>query len=246
MHKYLSKSEFKKVNSLKIKKYRYIEGLFITEGHKIINDLILSDFEPELLIVSDTVKNNLFKVNPNKIRWANEKDLKKLSALKNSTDYLAVFKIPHPDTNIPKSEWILAADFIQDPGNLGTLIRIADWFGIKNIVCSENTVDAYNPKVVQATMGSIAHVNIHYLSLEDWLKAAERKVYAGTLDGKDIRSISFKDPGILLIGNEGNGVSEELLPYITESVLIPKFGRAESLNASVAAGIMVSFAFLKH
>lgn len=242
----MSRSEFKKVNSLKIKKYRHIEGLFIAEGEKIINDLISSSFELDLLIVTDLCKNSFFNIDKDKIRSINDIQADKLTALKNPPGCLATFKIPTTNQQPLQTDWVLATDFIQDPGNLGTLIRIADWFGIPYVVCSEDTVDAYNPKVVQASMGSIARVKILYKNLEEWFSEEKRNVYAGTLDGEDIRQIDFNEAGVLLIGNEANGISERLHKHITHSVFIPKKGGAESLNASVAAGIMASFAFLKH
>ncbi len=205
-----------------------------------------SGFIPEFLVLHSEADISLFAVESEKIRIANSQDFSKISALKHPSGSLGVFKLPKNKSRIPNDRWILAADFIQDPGNLGTLIRIADWFGITHIVCSENTVDAYNPKVVQATMGSLARVRVEYRSLPEWIKDSGQKVYAGTLDGKDIRKVDFSEPGILLIGNEGSGISEELLPLVTESVFIPKFGQAESLNASVAAGIISAFVFLKH
>lgn len=242
----LSKSDIKRINALKIKKYRNIEGQFVAEGQKIILDLIQAGLSPEILVVTKIFESVFNDIAPHTLRIVSDEDLSKISSLKQAPGCLAVFKVPTPPKNIPINSWILATDNIQDPGNLGTLIRIADWFGIKNVLCSDDTVDAYNPKVIQATMGSIAHVHIHYYPLKEWLEqqVPQRKIYAGLLDGTDIRSVSFAEPGILLIGNEAKGISSELLPYISQAVHIPKLGDAESLNASVAAGIIASFALL--
>lgn len=241
----LTKSDIKKINALKIKKYRVIENQFIAEGQKIILDLIHAGLNLNLLVCTDVLKSTFDNINFQEIKIAKEEEMNKITSLKHSPGCLAIFDIPQLKENISAEEWVLATDNIQDPGNLGTLIRIADWFGIRNILCSEDTVDAYNTKVIQATMGSIARVHIHYCSLKDWFEQNPQKmVYAGLLNGEDIRTIQFKEPGVLLIGNEAKGISDELLPYITQAVFIPKLGNAESLNASVAAGIMVSFALL--
>ncbi|HUH73124.1 MAG TPA: RNA methyltransferase [Chitinophagales bacterium] len=241
----LSKSDIKRINALKIKKYRVIEKQFVAEGQKIILDLIQIGLIPELLVTTKLQESLFNHIDSNKLRIASEEDLQKISSLKQSPGCLAIFNTPEPTEEIPNESWILATDDIQDPGNLGTLIRIADWFGIRYIVCSIETVDAYNSKVVQATMGSIGRVQIHYVDLEDFFKKnPTRKIYAGVLDGRDIRDINFAEPGILLIGNESKGIDKSLMSYVSDPVLIPRLGEAESLNAGVAAGIMVSFALL--
>lgn len=241
----LTKSDIKKINALKIKKYRVIENQFIAEGQKIILDLIHAGLNLNLLVCTDVLKSTFDNINFHEIKIAKDEEMNKITSLKQSPGCLAIFDIPQLKENILPEEWVLATDNIQDPGNLGTLIRIADWFGIRNVLCSEDTVDAYNTKVIQATMGSIARVHIHYCSLKDWFEQHPQKmVYAGLLNGEDIRTVQFKESGVLLIGNEAKGISDELLPYISQAVFIPKLGNAESLNASVAAGIMVSFALL--
>lgn len=241
----LSKSDIKRINALKIKKYRVIEKQFVAEGQKIILDLIQIGLIPELLVTTKLQQSFFNNIDSNKLRIGSEEDLQKISSLKQAPGCLAIFKTPEPTEEIPVQSWILATDDIQDPGNLGTLIRIADWFGIQYIVCSSETVDAYNSKVVQATMGSIGRVQIHYVDLEEFFKKnPARKIYAGVLEGEDIRTINFSEPGILLIGNESKGIDKNLMPYVSDPVFIPKLGQAESLNAGVAAGIMVSFALL--
>jgi TrmH family RNA methyltransferase len=241
----LSKSDIKRINALKIKKYRVIEKQFVAEGQKIILDLIQIGLIPELLVTTKLQQSLFNHIDSKKLRISSDEDLQKISSLKQAPGCLAIFNIPEPTEEIPTQSWILATDDIQDPGNLGTLIRIADWFGIKYIVCSLETVDAYNSKVVQATMGSIGRVQIHYVDLEEFFRTnPERKIYAGVLEGQDIREINFTEPGILLIGNESKGIDQNLMPYVSDPVFIPKLGEAESLNAGVAAGIMVSFALL--
>jgi TrmH family RNA methyltransferase len=234
-----SKSEIKSLNALKIKKYRHSEGLFIAEGPKILHDFLLSGHIPEKVYYTEQY-NEAFKELPESVlQLVTEDELKRVSSLMQPQGCLAVFRIPQYN-EIHESGWIMALDNIQDPGNMGTLIRIADWFGINDIVCSEDTVDCYNPKVVQATMGSLARIKIHYKELSNWLPHSQRKVFGGVLDGVDIRQIKFPEKGILLIGNEGNGISEELLPFIHQGITIPRLGQAESLNAGVAAGIMAA------
>jgi len=240
----ISKSEIKRLNALKIKKYRSIHGEFVVEGPKVLNDFLSAGMMPEMLFHTEKVdpeKNFGRKVNSTLI---SEEELLKISSLQHPQGCLAVFKIPEPIGEITSEGWIMMTDNIQDPGNLGTLIRIADWFGIEDFICSEDTVDCYNPKVIQASMGSLARVNVRYLPIQEWLSETDLPVYAGLLDGDDIRNARFNEKGILLIGNEGKGIRAELLPYITHKVTIPKLGGAESLNAAVAGGIMAAFALL--
>jgi len=168
--------------------------------------------------------------------------LQKISLLKTPNKVVGVFvkKVNEAPPHII-NKLSLMLDDIQDPGNMGTLIRIADWFGIENIICSKNCVDCYNPKVVQATMGSLARVNIYYTSLLDFLSENEKiSVYAAALDGVPITKLKSISEGIIIIGNESKGISEELLSIATNKITIPKYGNAESLNAAVAAGIILS------
>lgn len=242
----LSKSAIKQIKSLKIKKYREIEKQFVAEGRKIVDDLIQSGLKLNKLIVTESFDLTSINVDESRIFVCSEKEMSVLSSFRNAPGILAVFDIPETRREVSDDSYVLALDRINDPGNLGTLIRIADWFGIRDIVLSDETADAYNPKVVQASMGSIARVRLHYLNLKEWLEnqVGKRDIYAGVLDGKDIRTVKFQRNGILVIGSESHGLSEELLPFITQGVLIPRLGSAESLNASVAAGIIAAFACL--
>jgi TrmH family RNA methyltransferase len=167
--------------------------------------------------------------------------LEKISALSTPNQVLAVFK-KAKETAIPiKGKITLLLDTIQDPGNLGTIIRIADWFGVSGIVCSVNSVDVYSPKVVQSTMGSIARVNIIYTDLKEWLlRNKQVKIYAAALKGEYINAIKNIDEAIIIIGNESKGISDELLQIANKKITIPKIGEAESLNAAVATGIILS------
>lgn len=239
----LSKSEIKRLNALKIKKYRVSEGLFVAEGPKILMDFIQSGQIPESVYFTSSHAHHFDDVPDEKKSLVTEEELKKISSLMHPQGCLGVFPIPE-EKPVGKEKWLLALDNIQDPGNMGTLIRIADWFGIGDILCSEDTVDCYNPKVVQASMGSLARMRMHYLDLNKWLPETDRPVFAGILDGEDIRKVDFPEKGVLLIGNEGNGIRKELLKHVHHGITIPRLGKAESLNAGVAAGIMAAFALL--
>jgi RNA methyltransferase, TrmH family len=240
----ISKSEIKRLNALKIKKYRGIHRQFVVEGPKVLNDFLSTGMMPDLVFYTQRLEHESDSFKKVGARLISEDELLKISSLQHPQGCIAVFNMP--DTQPPDfdNQWLMAVDNIQDPGNLGTLIRTADWFGLRDFICSEDTVDCYNPKVVQASMGSLARVQVHYMSLEQWLSEVKIPVYAGLLEGEDIRAAAFDQKGMLLIGNEGKGVRDCLLPFITHRVMIPRLGRAESLNAAVAGGIMASFALL--
>ena len=143
---------------------------------------------------------------------------------------------------IALNDWVVVLDTVQDPGNLGTIIRLCDWYGVRHLVCSTNTVDCYNPKVLQATMGSIARLNVHYVDVEPFLKESNKTVYGAFMDGDSVYDENFDEPGILVMGNEANGISESLKKYISKKVTIPQFGAAsaESLNVAMATGILLN------
>jgi TrmH family RNA methyltransferase len=243
----LSKNDIKRVNSLKIKKYRSIEGVFIAEGPKIIPEFINAGWKCEFIATTEAHLPIFSDQNQLNIKIIDEEILSKISALQHPQGCLGVFEIKIPSLIPDSNRWSLVLDGIQDPGNLGTLIRIADWFGMQGIFCSEDTVDIYNPKVIQATMGSAARIPVQYGSLETlFTQNASIPVYGGLLEGTPIQEANMHTPGFLLIGNEGNGIRPHILPFITQAITIPKLGEAESLNAGVAAGIMAGFACLKH
>jgi TrmH family RNA methyltransferase len=240
----ISNSRVKYIQSLGHKKYRDEAGVFIAEGPKLVMELLQAGVSINHLYAldewADDNRDLLKDINAETITV---KELERISQLVTPNQVIAlVKKFDLPKTIAVKGKISLALDEMQDPGNLGTIIRTADWFGIENIVCSENSADVYNPKVVQSTMGSIARVNVFYADLKEWLSGQKNiPVYATTLDGKDISKMTAPAEGIIVIGNESKGISEEILGFAGERITIPKKGKAESLNAAVAAGIILSF-----
>lgn len=231
----LSKNQIKNITRLKQKKYRQQEGLFIAEGGKVIKEFLNSTFKLVDLFTTET-----FNVENECI--VSEADLKKISCLTTPNTALAIFKIPETDTIITEG-LILALDDIRDPGNLGTIIRLCDWFGIKQLVCSLKTVDCYNPKVVQATMGSLTRVNIVYTDLSIYLKEVDVPVFGAFMDGKNVYQTELPKDGILVLGNEANGISSIIEASITDKISIPRFGdlqATESLNVATAGAILLS------
>ena len=242
----LSKKIVKYIQSLSHKKFREEEGAFIAEGTKVVSEFLLSErmrctmicAEKEWLLENDAL---LKKITPENIFETNDHWLKSISQLKTPNKVVAVFKKKSAKVPEVTGKISLMLDYLQDPGNMGTMIRIADWFGIENIICSENCVDCYNHKVVQSAMGSLARVNIFYIDLASFINAnKEIKVYAATLSGTNIFKFPKIVEGIILIGNEANGVREDLLQLASYQLTIPRYGHAESLNAAVAAGIIIS------
>jgi TrmH family RNA methyltransferase len=242
----LSKKIVKYIQSLSHKKFREEEGAFAAEGTKVVSEFLLSDrmrctmicAEKEWLLENDAL---LKKITPENIFETNDHWLKSVSQLKTPNKVVAVFKKKSPEVPDLTGKISLMLDYLQDPGNMGTMIRIADWFGVENIICSENCVDCYNHKVVQSAMGSLARVNIFYTDLTSFINAnKEIKVYAATLSGSNIFKFSKIEEGIILIGNEANGIKKDLLQLAPHQITIPRYGHAESLNAAVAAGIIIS------
>ena len=232
----LSKNQIKLVRSLELKKNRKKEGLFVAEGPKVVGDLLRAGYKARM-IFSTTEREDAILI-------TNE-ELHKLSFLQHPQEVLAVFEIPQTSHLSPlTSQLSLALDSVQDPGNLGTIIRIADWFGISAIYCSLDTADVYNPKVVQATMGSIAHVPIIYTDLHELLSKTDCPSYGTLLDGEDIYQQELEPKGIIVMGNEGNGISAPIRKLITHKLLIPNFNQgsttAESLNVAIATAITCS------
>ena len=233
----LSKSQIKLITSLKQKKYRLQHGLFVVEGVKTIKELLKSDFELDKLYSTET-----FNIDAKKEELISEAELNRISFLTTPNKALAIFKIPKP-MEVDFDQLIVALDDLRDPGNLGTIIRLCDWFGIKNLVCSQETVDCFNPKVVQATMGSITRVNVTYLDLKEFLKQADVPSYGTFMDGTSVYSTTLSDKGILVLGNEANGISKEIESLISEKLSIPRFGNlqaTESLNVATATAIFLS------
>ena len=235
----VSKNQIKLISSLHQKKYRIAHQLFIAEGVKGINELLQSNFELEHLYVTiDEFKS----VSTTQKTVIYDADLKKISALTTPNTCLAVFKIPKEKPVLNKG-LIVALDTIRDPGNMGTILRLCDWFGINQVVCSKETVDLYNPKVVQATMGSIARVNVNYLNLKDFLETTSLPIYGTFMDGEDIYNSEITNEGIIILGNEANGISKEIEELVTKRITIPRFGnlqQTESLNVATATAIVLS------
>jgi TrmH family RNA methyltransferase len=245
----LSKNIIKYIQSLSHKKLRDEEDAFIAEGPKVIAEFLSAEkFNCKMLCASNdwfiANQNLLGNINSENIYETNESDLAKISLLKTANKVVAVFeKKKEKPTPVVSNKLSLMLDDIQDPGNMGTIIRIADWFGIDTIICSENCVDCFNPKVVQSTMGSLARVNIWYTSLIHFLESNKHiSVYAAALAGTSVYKFTAIKEGILLIGNESKGINEGLLNMVKQKITIPRFGNAESLNAAVATGIILSHA----
>ena len=262
----LSKNQLKLVRSLELKKNRKKEGLFVAEGPKVVGDLLRAGYVPHSIFMVQgsgfmvhgsgaKVQDSGFMVHGSgaKVQGSSflvtDDELRKLSFLQHPQEVLALFEIPQPSALNPQpsdfshqpSSLALALDGIQDPGNLGTIIRIADWFGITTIYCSEDTADCYNPKVVQATMGSLAHINIVYTNLEALLRQYDGPIYGTLLDGQNIYQQELSSEGIIVMGNEGNGISPAIRQLVTHKLLIPNYNpsseTAESLNVAIATAI---------
>jgi len=247
----LSKNKIKLIQSLNRKKSRDESGLFLVEGNKMVEEALRSSFRIETLICTSEFLSLYPEIvlKVNELIETNSDSIQKASLQQNPQDALAIIAQPaiiKPETDLQR-ELILALDFIQDPGNLGTILRIADWFGINTIICSENTVDVYNPKVVQASMGAIFRMKTWYTNLEDFLHGIisnQIPVYGTFLEGENIYNESLTSNGIIVMGNEGNGISEPISKLVTRKLLIPTFSsennKPESLNVAIATAICCS------
>jgi TrmH family RNA methyltransferase len=240
----LSKSQISFLKSLQQKKNRKTHGLFLVEGIKSVAEFINSDHQIETIYHTPALGAKLLNLSRKiNIQETSANNLEKFSSLTTAPDVIALVKIPadtHLQTPKLQQSFSLVLDSIQDPGNLGTIIRTADWFGIKNIICSEDTVDAYNPKVVQATMGSLAHINLYYLNLSHFIKQCNIPVFGALLAGNNIYSTDFGDEGLIILGNEGNGITPEIQQLVQKKITIPQAGNAESLNVAIAAAVFCS------
>jgi len=245
----ISKNQIKYIHQLELKKFRKQEGLFIAEGHKVVGDLLRAGFKPrQIFAVQDWITDNSSQLSvlDSQLSEVNLEELTRLSLLQHPQQVLALFPIPDEQTILsPKNALSILLDNVQDPGNLGTIIRIADWFGIDTIYCSLGTVDAWNPKVVQATMGSIARVHIKYVDPQLLFDSLPDKfpVYGTFLDGDNIYTQQLSQQGIIVMGNEGNGISDAVRSRVTHKLLIPDFHKgdtADSLNVAIATAITCS------
>jgi TrmH family RNA methyltransferase len=266
----LTKNQAKFISGLKLKKNREEHGLFIAEGAKIVSDILHSGIKVKQIFSSKNFQLDIFNYQIEVIR-IKESELKRISALQTPNEVLAVCEMPKHQFKADdlKGKLSLVLDTIQDPGNLGTIIRVADWFGIEHIICSLDTVEVYNPKVIQATMGSISRVKVHYTELSKFLAAMNEgqksevrgqkhvvrkaehskgkkevvpiKVYGALLDGESIYSKELAKEGLIVMGNESKGISENILPFITDKILIPNYGKgAESLNVAIATAVIAA------
>lgn len=232
----LSKNQIKFITSLQQKKYRDEHELFIAEGFKTISELLDSNMQLHELFTTETLNSNA------KQTLITEKELAKISTLKTPNKMLAVFKKP-ASKPIDDSKLMVALDDVRDPGNLGTIIRLCDWFGINDLVCSQTTADCYNPKVIQSSMGSIARVNISYVDLSTFLMDSQLPKFGTFMDGSNVYETTLPNKGILIMGNEANGISKAIENLSDYRIAIPKFGNlqlTESLNVATATAILLS------
>lgn len=235
----LSKNQVKLIQKLQQKKYRNELNLFIVEGKKSIVEFLQAGYRLELLIAIEVFATAL---NNHPITLVSKEELRKVSSLKNPDEGLAIFH-QRQHKGILQEGVILALDNVQDPGNLGTLIRLCDWFGIETLICNSQTVDCYNPKVVQASMGSLTRVAVHYVDLAGFLATCALPLYAMDLDGENLYTTEFPEDCVLILGNEANGISPEIRALADGIITIPRFGKlqqTESLNVAMAGAIVVS------
>lgn len=236
----LSKNQTKLIRSLAKKKYRAQQGLFVVEGVKSIKEFLDSDFELERLFTIDPMA---FDVQADLTEVITAAELKKVSTLTSPNTALALFKIPLPQP-LDLDTLTVVLDGVNDPGNLGTIIRLCDWFGVRHLICSSHTVDCYNPKVVQATMGSLTRVHVRYLDLPTFMAHQQAyEIYGAFMDGDSIYELPLETKGFLVLGNESNGISPDIEQLVTKRVSIPPFGihkKTESLNVATATAILLS------
>ena len=240
----LSKAQISLITSLQHKKFRKQHGLFIVEGVKSVLEFLSSDYQIHSLYTTSEARTKMGNL-PQKIKCitVSAAEIQKISGLASPQGVLALVHLP----TISSFDWPhlrqhhhLLLDDIQDPGNLGTIIRTAEWFGINHIICSIGTVDAFNPKVVQATMGSLARVKVYYTALADFITQAEMPTFAALLEGKSIYKTTFGNAGLIIMGNEGNGIRKEIIEQVDHAITIPRIGSAESLNVAIATTIFCS------
>lgn len=232
----LSKNQIKFIRQLSQKKYRLKNGLFVVEGVKSINELLHSTLNLYQLYTTES-----FNFNAKKEILISQAELKKISFLTTPNTAIALFKIPDV-IPVASDDLIIALDDVRDPGNLGTIIRLCDWFGVKHLVCSKHTVDCFNPKVLQATMGSITRVNVSYLDLDFFLTNTELTVFGAFMDGNNVYQMALPKKGVLVMGNEANGISKNIEHIIHKRITISRFGKlktTESLNVATATAIML-------
>jgi len=238
--------EIKRLTSLHVDKFRKEQQSFLVEGPKLLEELLHSSFTVKAIYALSEWIDQAISIPKNiDIIKISPKELLRISQMKTPNQLVAEVMMKNNHQQPPQNEqcWMIALDNINNPGNLGTIIRTADWFGIHHLICSSNCADLYNPKVIQATMGSFTRVHVYYIELEQWFssKTPTLPVYGAVMDGCSIYETDIEQSGILLIGNESHGISKNLFPFISKKIKIPAYGGgAESLNASVAAAVLVA------
>lgn len=239
----ISKSQIKFIKSLQLKKYRKEEQCFVVDGEKGVEEVLKSDFKIEMLLATESFRERQGKILSGinaDLLIVSEKQLAQVSSFQTNESVLAVVRQkPNQLPVLRQNEFILALDDIRDPGNLGTIIRTADWYGIRKIVASEQTADCYNPKVINSTMGSFTRVHFAYGQLTDLIPQWEASVYGTFMDGEDVHTQHFDKRGVIVMGNEAKGISTEIQSLVTHKITIPGVKGAESLNAAVATGIVL-------
>lgn len=238
----LSKAQNKYIRSLSQQKYRAAHAVFVVEGDKIAREWLASPATIQHIVATDTwLQSHIKLVNQHSeatISEVSEDELQTISQLQTANEVLLVVHNNKTNTSLPVDEWCIVLDTLQDPGNMGTIIRIADWFGIKHIVATPDSVDYYNPKVIQAAMGGHLRVQLHTADVLSFISQTAMPVYAAALDGEDVYALKDVKQGVLVIGNESKGISAPVLQKATRKITIPRRGGAESLNAAVSTGIL--------
>lgn len=242
----ISKNRISQIRKLHAKKFRDESQLFLVEGYKSVEMLCGSDFEvEEIFATENAIRENASWLKSKEITTVTAEEMSHISTMQTPPELLAIAQQRTKLPDIPADQPVLALDHISDPGNLGTIIRTADWFDIQHIVCSPDCVEFYNPKVIQATMGSFTHIHVHKRSLPEFLKreSANRRILGTFLNGTDIRTLDFQPSDIVVIGNESNGISDEVAKVVTNRITIPSAAQgretAESLNAAIAAALVM-------
>ncbi len=238
----ISKAKIKQIKALQVKKYRKQEQCFVVEGTKSVLELLKADFDVIWLAGTEPFlkQNEKLVRKVTEVVEANGEELATAGSLLTNEGALAIARMkPNASFSLTTEEFALVLDDIRDPGNLGTIIRTADWYGVSHIIASEETADFYNPKVLSATMGSFCRVQVYYTPLESYLVAARKPIYGTFLEGTDVHELKFNGGGLIVIGNESNGISPAIEKLISQKITIPRFGKAESLNAAIATGIIL-------
>lgn len=238
----LSKAQNKYIRSLSQQKYRTEHGVYVVEGDKIAREWLAESRRIQYIVATDQWLQDNVKLTAKYkdaiVTSVSEAELQTVSQLQKANEVLLVVYRDNDNATLPSGEWCIALDTLQDPGNMGTIIRIADWFGIGHVIATPDSVDFYNPKVIQAAMGGHLRVQLHTADLLNFMKQNDAPVYAAALDGDNVYSLKDVKPGILVIGNESKGISASVMVKAKQKITIPRIGGAESLNAAVSAGII--------